>query len=483
MLLSEIFKNAPNVLIEQLSCDSRLPMKNCIFFCIKGIKYNGHEFVDEAINNGASVIVYSEEIDTNRNAVFVKVSNVEDILIQISSRFYDNPQNKLDSYIVSGTNGRSSVSTIIKEFISKYMKCASIGVFGIDDGENTLLSNQPTLTILDTQKYLKHFVDCNCDACILEGKAISLAYKKLNMIHPKAFVYTCTSTESTDYIELAKDYVDTIKRYIYTLDNSTLIVLNRDDEAFNELFKASGDKVVTYGKNNESDYQITDIHMFKDETIFTLKHDRIFQIRTSLIGEVNVYNIVAALATLCENGYSLDELVTYIKDFESIDGVYDRLKFDEYNIVVDCAISADSYLNVLNYANEVTLDNNKIISLISINSSDGEQRIKSIISVADEMSDQLIITIDDTYESDASDEIDAAISYIEKSNYLVIEDREGAIEEAIELMNKNDTLLILGKGNENYEYQGLVKKSYNGDKNIAYKYMNKRLKEESLIIE
>lgn len=483
MLLSELFKNAPDVLVEQLSCDSRLPMKNCIYFCLKGIMYNGHEFIDEAINNGATIIVYSENIDTNRNAIFIKVNNVEDVLIQVSSRFYNYPAEKLESYIVAGTYGRSSISTIIKELVSNYKKCAYIGIFGIDDNESTLLSSQPTLTILDNQKYLDKFVKNDIKACVLEAKTLSLAYKKLNMIKPKAFIYSSTSFESTDYIELGKGYNDTLKRYLYSLDDNTLVVLNRDDSTYEELYKASGERKVSYGKNENSDYVISGINVFNDRTVFTLKHKRIYQIRSPFLGEVNVYNLTAALVSLAENGYELDDLVTHINNLETIDGVYDRLKFDDYNIIVDCATTYDSYKKILDYANNVTNETNRVVTLVSINSSDGEQRIKSNIQIADNNSDLLIVTIDDTYEDDADEQIKLAVSYISKCNYLVINDREGAIEEAIELLNKGDTLLILGKGSENYEYQGLVKKSYYGDKNIAYKYMNKRIKEESLIIE
>ena len=105
MLLNELIKNAPEIEISQLSCDSRLPMKDSIFFCLKGVKYNGHEYVEEAVNNGARVIIYSEDIDTSLNAIYIRVADVNDILAKISNIFYDNPSSKLETYLTAGSYG------------------------------------------------------------------------------------------------------------------------------------------------------------------------------------------------------------------------------------------------------------------------------------------------------------------------------------------------------------------------------------------
>ena len=112
MLLNELIKNAPEIEISQLSCDSRLPMKDSIFFCLKGVKYNGHEYVEEAVNNGARVIIYSEDIDTSLNAIYIRVADVNDILAKISNIFYDNPSSKLETYLTAGSYGRSTVSKL-----------------------------------------------------------------------------------------------------------------------------------------------------------------------------------------------------------------------------------------------------------------------------------------------------------------------------------------------------------------------------------
>lgn len=479
MYLSEFFKNAPQIEVKQLSCDSRVPMKDCIFFCVKGIRYNGHDYVDEAIDNGANIIVYSEDINIDKNAIFIKVNNVEDVLKSISNKFYNYPSHKLETYIISGTNGRSSVSSIINYLLSPIKKVSSIGIFGINYGDINLLSNQPTLTILDNQKTLAKFVEEGCEVTTLEASVLSLSYKKLDMVLPNAFIYTSTSLESREYNDFGSNYFDSLIRYLYTLDDTNLVVLNRDDISYEYLKKASGINCVSYGFNVASDYVISNEQINDNGTSFILKHgSNKYIVKSNLIGIVNIYNVASSLATLDSLGYDMQSLIDRLVDIECIDGVMDRLNFNTYNIYVDCARSIDSYKYALEYAKTIISNNKKIITLVSINTTDNKHRLKHLIKEVDSYSNLLILTEDDTYEDDINETFDIAVQYIENSNYLLIEDREEAIEEAIELLNTDDVLLILGKGNEMFLYKGLVKKNYYGDKNIAYKYMNKRLKEE-----
>lgn len=482
MYLNDFFKNAPRIEINQLSCDSRLPMKNCIFFCIKGIMYNGHDFIDEAISNGANVIVYSDDIDINKNAIFVKVNNVDDVLNQVSSKFHGYPASKVDAFVIAGTDGRSSVSSIINHILSKKDKCASIGVFGINSGDKNLYSSHPTLPILDNQKYLEQFVNDGCKSVTFEATALSLSYKKLDMLKPKAFIYTNTCSDSNEYKQLGLDYYDTFKKYFYSLEEDTVVVLNMDDDSYDIFSKACSSNYVTYGENIAAKYCISNIRLSFKNTEFDLRVGKeIYSVKSPLLGEPNVYNLVAAIAALNSIGYDINYLIDSISDIECIDGIYDRLKFENYNIIVDCASAYDSVEKIHQFAKKVIDKNKRIISVISINTTDNEYRLEKLINIVDEYSDLIILTADDTYEDDINSTMIKTSSYIKKHNYLTIEDREGAIEEAIELINSDDCLLILGKGNENFMYQGLVKKTYIGDKGTAYKYMNKRLKEEDLV--
>ena len=120
MLLSELFNGAPAIEIDQLSVDSRLPMKNAIFFCLNGIKYDGHDYIEEAISNGAKVIIYSRDIEDKDKAIFIKVNNVNNNLIKIANKFYNYPNKYVDSYVVSGNYGKSSVTSFINYYLNTF---------------------------------------------------------------------------------------------------------------------------------------------------------------------------------------------------------------------------------------------------------------------------------------------------------------------------------------------------------------------------
>ena len=475
MLLNELIKNAPEIEISQLSCDSRLPMKDSIFFCLKGVKYNGHEYVEEAVNNGARVIIYSEDIDTSLNAIYIRVADDNDILAKISNIFYDNPSSKLETYLTAGSYGRSTVSKIINFFINNYKKCGYIGNCGIRYQDNSFISSVSSLPTIDNQKFLCELVKNGVEACTLEADYLSLEFKKFNFMVPDCFIYTNTASGKKI---LDEKYYSTYIRYLYTLDEESCIVLNADDPSFDVLYKAAGINKCSYGLNDDADFRIGDIVLEPNRSRFSLKYNSsTYLIETKLVDYNNIYNLTAAIAALVSNGYELDELVSLIPALGQIDGVVERLNYSDFNIYVDCAYTVDSYKRMMKFAERIGKKRRTIV-IVSINTTDDKNRIQHIIESCDKVADIIILTEDDTLQRDIDDYLNLASSYVKKANCLKIEDRISAIEEAVELMNRNDNLFILGKGSEKFLYKSLIKQNYEGDKDIAIRYMNKRLREE-----
>ena len=466
MRLNEVIKNAPDIEIKQLSCDSRIPMKDCIFFCLKGIKYDGHNYIDEAIKNGAKVIIYSDKIDTSLKAIYIKVPNVLNYLIKISNVFYDNPQNKLYSFLVAGTYGRSCVSSMINDLMSNYKKCASIGVYGINYEDTKLYSIQPALNILDAQRYLSQFVKSGMETVTLEANNISFDYRKLDFIKPNVFVYTNTSKEK---IARNEDYVLTIQRYLYTLDSKTKVILNKDDIAYNDLSKAL-ESHISYGQNKDADYVIDDIETTLYNTSFSLTKDGTkYKFNSKLVGMSNLYNSVAAIVAMNVTGYDLGEISLLFNFTEQRDGIYEKIACSKYNIYVDAAFYRESYENILKFFKNIS--SCRIISLISVSATDEKSRLSYLIKVANDYSDQIIVTEDSSYDYDINDTLNLCEKYVKDKPCLFVEDRQTAIEEGIDLLNDNDIFLVLGKGNEKYMYKGLVKQNYDGDANIVRRYL------------
>lgn len=480
MLLNEIFKGAPCINIEQLSSDSRMPMKDAIFFCISGFKYDGHDFVEEAIKNGAKVIVYSKEIERNAKAIYVRVKDVDNVLAEVAKRFYKEPAVDMNTYVVSGCYGRSTVSTLIYRYINTITKAGYIGHFGIKY-ENTNLSIAfPTLPMIDNYRYLSKMNDVGVKAVTFEASSSSLAYRKLDFIKPSVFVYTNSNSDSTDYKEAGNEYFNNMRRYLYSLEDQTKVIINKDDKAYEEL-KDSVNNIITYGTTNDADYQIKDIKLSKKVSTFTIKHNNIdLKVETPLLLKSNCLNLTAAIIALIETGYDITSILDYYKHVEYIDGVFEVID-KEYHVVIDNSYTMSSLKEVLSYAKTIKA-NSKLNMIFSISYWSIEEDFKELLSIANEICDHIILTIDENNDNDSFKLIKKFDNLVKSSKTIIIEDREIAIENAISLLNKGDILIITGKGNENYLITVDGRIPYETDKNIALKYLNKRRIEENEVI-
>lgn len=475
MKLNELFKNAPEIEIEQLSTDSRLPMKDAIFFCLDGIKYDGHDYIKQAINNGAKVIVYSKDVEDRNNAIYIKVKNVNDTLFKIADIFYKHPNNDIDKYLISGCYGRSSVSRIIDYYLNKVSKCGSVGIFGINYNDRHLDITFPALTPLENLKVLDNLKTNNIHNAVFETSVISLFYKKLDVIKPEVFIYTNTSRRCSDYKVCNNSYFENIRRYLYTLEDKTSVLFNIDDESYNEL-KECVNNSKTYGQNMYADYRFTDIVLNSKETKFKLLYEgKEYSVTSKLLGIVNAYNLTAAIAALNLRGHDIQDIIDKIADINYVDGVMERID-EKYNVIIDCGYEIDSLNSIMEYARNTC--KGKLIGLLAINYSDNENQIKNVISLCEKYLDKTILTEDESSEGEVMKILSRADKFTESNRFVHVSYRSIAIENAINLMNSNDTLLIMGKGNEKYLNMGLGKERYYGDKYYATKYLNRRKEEE-----
>ncbi len=478
MLLNELFKGAPAIEINQLSCDSRMPMKDAIFFCVKGVRDDGHQFVKDAIINGAKVIVYEDDIDTSLNAVFIRVNSVLDVLAKVADKFYDYPGKALETFVILGCYGRSSIASYIRQLITPYKRCGSIGIMGIEYGARSLMSSYPTLPLLSNCSYMAQMRRDGVEACVFESSPLNLSLKKLVCTDTNVFVYSNTSKYASDYREVGSDYFNLLRKYFYTLEEDAIVLLNRDDDSYEELYDSVG-TCATYGFDERSDFMVYDVSYKTSGTSFGLRYKgKNVIISCPLLGRTNVYNLTAAVAALTLRGYDLTHLAVLCADVRNIEGIYEPLKTDRFHIVIDSAYTLDCIENIFQYARSVTSRRNKIVAVIGINYTDDSRRIESLLQLAQHNIDFLIVTEDDSYEHEPLTILERINEYPLSIRRLIIEERKTAIEEGIELLNEGDTLLILGKGNEVSLYKGLGKEYYEGDRNVAMSYLKKREEEE-----
>lgn len=473
MLLNEIFSGAPKIKIEQLAVDSRMPMKNALFFCMSGIKYDGHKYVKQAIDNGAVAVVYSSEIDKSANAVYIKVNNVNVALSKAGNVFYNYPQENIEKYIITGNYGKSSVACLINNYLKTKTKCGYIGIFGIKYDKYKLYTPFATLSGLDNLKTLDNMRNNGVKACTFEATASALNLKKLDVINPEVLIYTCSNPGSREY---SNEYYSIIRKYLYTLEDSTNIILNIDDNSFEEL-QNSINKYSTYGLSTKADYYATEIVLSDKGLKFFLNHNNNkILVQSRLLGLVNVYNILACIAGLNQQGYDLSEIISSFSDCKYIPGIMERID-DKYNVIVDDAYDINSVETICDYARHIC--KGKCICVCGINYSDDNYRIEKLMNVLEKYLDVIILTEDETLEGETMKILQRCNRYTQTKKCIHIAYRSIAIRNAISILNYDDCLLILGKGSEKYLYMSLGKEYYHGDKYYAIKYLEERKKEDS----
>ena len=478
MLLNELFSGAPEIQIRQLSVDSRLPMEDAIFFCLNGIKYDGHDYIDEAVSNGAKVIIYSRDIQRKEKAIYIKVSDVNKTLKKTARLFYGDPGKGIVKYVVGGNYGRCSVTSFINHFLNKKEKCGYVGILGIRYDRTELKSSVTTLNALENLKILQTMKENGISSCTFEANASSLNLQKLDSIDPSFFIYTCTDTNSNE--SQLNEYFSYFRRYLYTLENATKVLFNADDVSYMDLCDCV-DNYVTYGLYEDADYRISEISVTSEGIRFNLNHEgEKYSVNCSLQGSVNVYNLTAAIAALHQKGYPLPEIIEGMKDVSCVDGVMERCD-PQYNVIVDAAYDISSINEICLYAKKVS-EGHKAIGVISINYTDGDSRLEKIMQICQKNLDVTILTENESLEGEVMKILSHCDKYTRKDSRVIHCDiRSQAIKNGIEIMNRGDTLIIIGKGNEKFLSMGLGKEFYQGDRYYAQRYLERRRKEEELI--
>lgn len=476
MKLTELFENVPDIEIKSLMSDSRLKRPDSIFFCVKGIRFDGHEFVEQAIRNGAKVIVYSEPLEHMHDDItYIKVKDVLQAFNQVADAFYGHPSHKLLMFGVTGTNGKSSIACIIRDILNEFEPTGYIGTIAIQYGQVKLPPLLTTPDIDDLHGILRDMVDAGMKACALEASSIGIEQGRVDAIDFDVAMFTNLTHDHLDYHGTMTNYFNAKKKLFDNLKPDAVAITNVDDPYGMKIVKDCPCRVVTYGIENEADYQVTDYQLLKDRTRFTLKVENMeYEIETNLVAKFNIYNLLAAMAALNQKGISITQMLPYIKNLSQIEGRMQRINDGQpFNIVIDFAHTPDGIEKVCQYASKITPKENRIIAITG--SAGRRDTIKRPIfgQILDKYCDMIILTEDDPRDENPHEIAEEIASGIRKTNYVIIDDRYDAIREAVEIADPDDTIIILGKGDEKFIYRQFGREPYEGDDMITHEVLKK----------
>lgn len=467
--LNELYETDEKIEILNIKTNSKEIEKGDLFVCTKGFSTDRHDYVEDAIKNGAVAIIASKKIDVNVPVIYVEDTNKE--LIELCKKFYDDPFSKLTVIGVTGTDGKTSTATIIQTLIGNDV-CGYIGTNGYScskfkrDTDNT--SPAPEKLFM----YLNEFIDCGCKYVVLEASSEAFYNKRINYIEFDHSVFTNITPEHMNTHKTIENLIDCKGQLFIQTKNSGYKVLNKDTEHYKDILRYCKNNVVTYGKESDNDLIINDFKLTPKNTIiqFTYNNNS-YEVDSPMLGEFNVYNLSAGLLLCLSIGFSFEELEKNIKNI-NVSGRIDILDTNtDFSVIVDYAHTPNGIKNILNFVKMLDF-NRSIVVIGSAGERDRDKRPlmgKTVVNNAD----HVIFTYEDPRSEDPLDIIDMLITDVkEKNNYEIVVDRKEAINKAISIAEKDDMVLILGKGNETYQklkdkkiYFNDIEEAYNAIKN------------------
>lgn len=441
--------------IKNITNNSKLVEDGDIFVAVAGTLSDGHKYIGHAIENGSKTIVYQSDIDFKDGINYIKVADSRRALSDISNILEDFPSKKMTVVGVTGTNGKTTTATTIYYLMKEiYGNATNIGTDGTFIGDERSDTSNTTPDIYILNKIFNQSLEKNIDHVVLEASSHGLVQNRLNGIDFDYGIFTNLSTEHLDYHKTMDEY---FAAKMILLDHAKKKIVNIDDP-YGKKAKEKFSDAITFGKESGSDYQATDI--VKNEKTTDFKVNGVdFTINS--IADYEIYNKLAAIATLNNMGASLEEISQKLKVFKGLPSRFQYVENDlDKNIIIDFAHTPRAFEAIF----ESIPKDVKTYAVFGING-DRNTEFRRLIGNACAKNDVFaVITTDDpkfdNYEH-ITDEIAAGIDEL-GGKYERIEDRLEAMTYAIKKANPGDYILMLGKGEEHFmKYHGNEKTPYN----------------------
>src|SRR6202048_5027270 len=444
--------------VESIAYDSRRVQGNGLFVAMRGEKADGHDFIGQAIEKGASVIVAERE-EKHPRATCVVVQNTRPALADIAAKFYGFPAQKLKLAHVTGTNGKTTTTFLVKHICEKAgLRCGLLGTVRYEIGERVLPAARTTPESLDLQELLSQIANAGCRGAAMEVSSHALAQERTRGIEWDVAVFTNLTQDHLDYHGTMENYFESKAKLFTQLTQQQkkrkpVAVVNMDDRYGEQLLNRFDKKisVITFGMGVRADFRASNYRMEFGGTCYQLDaRGRSYLVRLPLIGRFNVANSMAALAAANALGLNLREAVLSLGKSPQVPGRLEMVPAKrQFQVFVDYAHTPDALLNVLKTLRE--LQPRRLIVVFGCGGGGDREKRPLMGQVADQNADHAIVTSDNPRKEDP----DKIIAEIEKgfrgNHFEKITDRAKAIARAVEIAQPRDIVLIAGKGHENYQ--------------------------------
>jgi UDP-N-acetylmuramoyl-L-alanyl-D-glutamate--2,6-diaminopimelate ligase len=459
----EAIKGTTDLSISKIEFDSRKIASGDVFVAIKGTVSDGHQYIDKCIAQGAVAIVcevFPE--NTQEGITYIQVDNSHKALAFMAANYYENPSQKLKLVGVTGTNGKTTVATLLYTmFENAGYQAGLLSTVKIKVHHTEYPATHTTPDSLTINYYLNEMVESGVEYCFMEVSSHGIHQSRTEGLHFEGGIFTNLSHDHLDYHATFAEYRDVKKSFFDHLPKTAFALSNIDDKNGNVMLQNTQARKRTYSLKSHSDYKT---YVLENQLIGLLLKIDNQEVYTKLIGTFNAYNLLAIYATAVELGIEKQEALTLLSELESVSG---RFQFivskSKITAIVDYAHTPDALENVLNTISDIRTRNEQLITIVGCGGDRDKTKRPIMAHIASSMSDKAIFTSDNPRSENPQTIIEEMEKGVEAQNYnktLSITDRKQAIKTACQLAQSGDIILIAGKGHETYQEINGVKHDF-----------------------
>jgi UDP-N-acetylmuramoyl-L-alanyl-D-glutamate--2,6-diaminopimelate ligase len=441
--------------ITKITFDSRNVENNTLFVAIEGYKIDGHDYIDQSLKKGASVIVCEKlpKNFKNNNSVYICVDCSKSALSIIASNFYDIPSSKIDLIGVTGTNGKTTIASLLYKLYNDLdIKSGLVSTINIEYDDFIETSKNTTPDPITLNHHLSKMIEKGVQVCFIEVSSHGIFQKRVNGLDFKGMIFTNLTHDHLDYHKSFKEYRDTKKIVFDRLGKKAFALINIDDKNAKYMVQNTSARVYSYSLKSKSNFSSRIIEQQLNGMLLSIESSEIW---TKLIGKFNASNLLAIYSV--GKLYNIDKikLLTAISMLESVVGrLQSFLSNNKVTVIVDYAHTPDAIENVISTINKIKSSSQNLITVIGCGGDRDKDKRSIMGKICSDLSSRVIFTSDNPRSEDPNSIIEDMIKGVSKFNTdkVTVEiERSKAIIEAKERSMQGDIVLIAGKGHEDYQ--------------------------------
>jgi len=434
--------------------DSRQIKPGFIFIAQPGVLSDGHKFIPKAIEKGATVVVCEKfPFEISSNITYIKVADSNEVLGKLASAFYNFPSKKLKVVGVTGTNGKTSIATLLyKMFLRLGYKTGLLSTISYRINEKEETASHTTPNALKIQQLLAEMVAEGCEFCFMEVSSHAVHQKRIAGIEFAGGIFTNVTHDHLDYHKTFAEYIKAKKAFFDGLSKEAFAIINIDDKNGLVMVQNTPAEKITFSNRSVADFRCKVIENHFDGMLLNMDGTDIW---TRFVGKFNASNLLAVYTSAIRLGQNKDEVLTIISDLHPVKGRFETVRsLDGKLAIIDYAHTPDALKNVLGAISEIRTRNEQVITVVGAGGDRDKTKRPEMANEAVLASDKVILTSDNPrteIPAQIIKDMEAGVPAKYRNKVVSIENRREAIKTAAMLAQPGDIILIAGKGHENYQ--------------------------------